>query len=54
VGGCYLRRLRRVFFRGEDDVHPLLDQLVRYGRQGGEVSLGEANANDELFVLTVA
>src|SRR5712691_11506371 len=53
-GSCHLRRLRRVVSVGEDEVHSVLDQLTRSGGQDRQISLGEADANNKLLVLTVA
>ena len=52
--GCPLCRLRRVVAVGADDVHLVLHQLARGGGQGCQISSREADAENELLVLTVA
>ena len=54
LGGGQLRCLRRVVGVSEEEVHPILHQLPSGRRQGGQISCGEADAEDEVLVLAVA
>src|SRR5262249_41125803 len=54
TGGRQLRGLRRWNVRGEDEIHPLLDQIARRGWQCSQIPLGEADTEDKLLVLAIS